>query len=151
MKRALVRRAVPEHGEADLAGFTHPDAQAHPHRHRQAAPHDAVAAQVAVRHVRDVHGAAAPPTKARLPPHDVRHDAVRVVAPGQKMPVSPVVAEQIVSLLERADHPHVGGLLTDRQVQGAVRLALLIEPIGLLLELADELHLAQHVFQDVGL
>jgi hypothetical protein len=123
------------------------DGQPGPRRQRQLPPDDGVAAHEPSIHVEQVHRAAPAPGDAGLLAEQLRHDPVRVHAAPEDVPVLAVVREHVVALFERRHHADDGRLFAQVQVAVAADLGASVHLAGLLLEPADQDHLAVEVDQ----
>ena len=116
----------------------------------QPAADDAVRAEIALGHVGDVHRPAPAPAIAFLLAEELREHGGHVGALGDAMAVAAMGGGDLVVVGQPQAGPHGGRLLPDRQVHGAVDQAARVAVLGPLLELADEIHLAQRALQRVG-
>ena len=110
-------------------------------------PIDGVRAEVAALDVVEVHRAAVSVRAALLLAVQLGHQLVRVRALRERVPVRAVGRRDHVAVLERAAHADGARLLADRDVEEAGQLARAEALLHLLLEAADEQHLAQDVGQ----
>ena len=142
VERPDVRRAVAEvrDGHARLA--SHLECERRAGDHRQAAADDGVRAEVAALDVVEVHRASVATRDALHLPVELRHDRVRVRPARERMPVGAMRRREDVPLGHRARHADGHRLLADRHVQEARQLARAELLLDLLLEAADEQHLA---------
>ena len=113
----------------------------------QAAADDRVRAEVAARDVVEVHRAAEAARAALLLPVELGHDRVDRRALGDRVPVGAVGRGDHVVRLERRADAARDRLLADRDVQEARQLARAEALLHLLLEAADQQHLAVELAQ----
>ena len=116
---------------------------------RQPAADDGVRAEVAALDVVEVHRAAVAVRAALDLPVELRHQRVRVRAARERVAVGAMGRAEDVAVLHRRADADLGRLLADRDVQEAGQLAGAEPLLHLLLEAADEEHLAQEVAQPV--
>ena len=109
-------------------------------RDRQVAADDPVAAHEAALAVEDVHRAAAAAAGPVDPAEELRHHPFRFRAAGDRVPVGPVGADQVVLLAHHRGGAEDRRLLADRQVEEAARFRPLVLAPGLLLEAPDQGH-----------
>ena len=89
-----------------------------------------------------MHGAALAPGVAAAAAGQLGHHALGVHAAGQHVAVVAIGGDDLVALLDRHLHADHDGLLADVEVAEAADQAHAVELAGLLLEAADEQHLA---------
>jgi hypothetical protein len=134
-------RARHVRGLAELAGKGSAD------RDRRATAHDAVGAEHAEVHVRDVHAAALALAVAGRLAEQFGEHAVEGAALGDQMAVAAVRAGDPVLVRQMHHDAGCDGFLAHVQVQGARDLAVLHELAGGFLEQADAHHAPVHVEQ----
>jgi hypothetical protein len=135
---ALVARPVAEERHGHPAGAL--GREGGPGGRRDAASHDAEAADQPVLEVDHVHRSRSSAADAGGAAEHLRGKRLRVGALGERVPVSPVGAGHVIMGLEREADADRHGLLARRQVGRAVYLALEEQAVDLLLELADQHH-----------
>ena len=113
----------------------------------KAAADDGVCTEVPALEVVEVHRAAVAVAAALDLPVELGHDLVGMGSLRDRVAVGPVGRGDDVTLLERAADPHCDGLLADRHVEEAGKLAGSETLLHLLLETADEQHLPKEVLQ----
>ena len=120
-----------------------------PHRNRRPGTDDAVGAEHAEVHVRDVHAAALAPAIARGPAEEFREHAVEFAALGDQVTVATVGAGDPV-VVGKVGHD-AGGyrLLANVQVQRAGNLAGFPHSAGFGLEHAYAHHAPVDIAQDI--
>ena len=116
----------------------------------QAAADDRVRAEVPALDVVEVHRAAVAVAAALDLPVELGHELVRVRALRERVPVRAVRRGDHVVVLERAADADRDRLLADRDVEEAGQLAGAEALLDLLLEAADEEHLAEEVLERVA-
>ena len=114
---------------------------------RHAGADDAVAAVEVLRAREHVHRAALALGVAALAPGELGHHPLGVHAAGQHVAVVAVGGHHRVDLFEVGLHAHHHGLLADVEVAEAGDLALAVELARLLLETADQQHVAVELEQ----
>ena len=114
---------------------------------RQPAADDGVRAEVAALDVVEVHRAAVAVRAALDLPVELRHDGVRVRAARERVTVGAMRRGEDVALLHRLADADGDGLLADIDVQEARKIAGAEALLHLLLEAADQQHLAQELVQ----
>ena len=142
VERPDVRRAVAEVRDGDARLAAHLERERRAGDHRQAAADDGVRAEVAALDVVEVHRAAVAARDALHLPVELGHERVGVGAAREGMPVGAVRRREHVPLRHRARHADGHRFLADRHVQEARQLARAELLLDLLLEPADEQHLA---------
>ena len=145
VERADVRRAVAEERNRDARLAAHLERERGARDLRQAAADDGVRTEVAALDVVEVHRAAVAVRAALLLAVQLGHQFVRVRPLRERVPVRAVRRRDHVAVLERAADADGARLLADRHVQEARQLAGAEALLHLLLEPADEQHLAQDV------
>ena len=147
MERARVRGAVAEERDRDALLACELERERGAGDRRQAAADDRVRAEVAVLDVVEVHRAAEAARAALLLAVELGHDRVHVRALGDRVAVRAVRRGDHVVGLERGADAGGDRLLADRDVQEAGQLAGAEALLHLLLEAADEQHLAEQLAQ----
>ena len=137
---ALVDGPVAEEADHDLVGLAQADGVAHARGERQVAADDAVPAEVAARHVVEVHAAALAAADAGGAAPQLRHQRPRVGPAGERVAVVAVGAEEVVVGPQQAHGPDRDGLLADVEMEEAADLALHVDLRAALLETPDEEH-----------
>src|SRR6266542_1746444 len=142
---ADVRRAVAEEGERDARLAAHLEGERGAGHLRQAAADHGVGAHVPALDVVEMHRAAVAVRAPLLLAVELGHHLVRVRPLRERVPVCAMSRGDHVALLERAADTDGAGFLADGHVQEAGQLAGAEALLDLLLEAADEQHLAQRV------
>ena len=142
VERPDVRRAVAEVRDGDARLAAHLERERRAGDHRQAAADDGVRTEVAALDVVEVHRAAVAARDAFHLPVELRHQRVGMGAAREGVPVGTVRRREHVPLRHRARHADGHRFLADRHVQEARQLARAELLLDLLLEPADEQHLA---------
>src|SRR5262249_39192560 len=102
--------------------------------------HDRQRTEEAVFDIGDVHRTPLSACDAAAPTKQLRHQTTRFHSLRQRVPVSSVMAEDLVIRLQHGDHAHRDSLLPDRNVDGPGDLALFVCAVGRLFEAADGEH-----------
>ena len=142
-----VRRPVAEEGDRDARLAAELEGERGADRRRQAAADDGVGAEVAALDVVEVHRAAVARADALDLAVELRHQRVRMRAARERVPVGAVGRGEDVAVLHRLADADRDRLLADRDVQEAGQLAGAEALLDLLLEAADQQHLAEEVAQ----
>ena len=116
---ALIDGAVAEEGDRDLPAAPDLRTERRAACDRQAGPDDAVAAEDSELDVGDVHRAAEPAAVAARPAHELGHHAAHVAALRDHVPVTAVVADDVVPGRECRGGADGDRLLPDAAVRGA--------------------------------
>ena len=150
VKAALVGSTVAEDAEHQVFLLFHLDTESQPDCDRDAPTDDAVGAQVAPAHIGDVHRAAAAATVAALLAHQLGEHRSNLGTFGHTVPVAAVMAEEKVAL-RQGKRPAAGNrFLSDREMEGAVDLANVVELLRFLLEKAIAPHQPQRLEQAIA-
>ena len=147
---AGVGGAVAEHADGHLVGALVVGGEREPGGDREVAADDPVAAHEAAVAVEDVHRAAASAGGAVLAAEQLGHHVLGVGAAGDRVAVGPVGADQVVVRLHHRGRADDRRLLADRQVQEPAGLRTLVLAARLLLEAADQGHLAEQFAARLG-
>ena len=140
MECPFVDRSVAEEAEAHLVGLSQADAVGHARRHGQVTPDDPVAAEVAARHVVEMHAAALAPADASGLAAQLGEQGARIGPTRQGVAMVAVGRDEVVVGAQQAHGPHTDGLLADVEVQEAADLPFDVELRAALLEASDEEH-----------
>ncbi len=138
---AFVHGAVAEEAEDDLVGLAQADAVAHAGGDGQVAAHDAVPAEVAPRHVVEVHAAALGAADAADLAAQLGEQGPGIGAAGEGVAVVAVRRDDVVVGAQQAHRADADRFLPDVQVQEAADLPFDVELRAALLEPPDEEHL----------
>ena len=147
MEGADVRRAVAEEGDGDARLVAQLERKRGAGDRRQPAADDGVRAEVPALDVVQVHRAAVAVRAALELAVELGHQLVRVRPLRERVAVRAVRRGDDVAVLERAADADGDGLLADRDVEEARQLAGAEALLDLLLEAADQEHLAEEVPQ----
>ena len=139
---ALVGRAVAEIGERDVAVLAILVGEGEPGAERHLRADDAVAAVELLLLGEHVHGAALAARIAAAAAGQLRHDALRVHAGRQHVAVVAIAGDDLVAVLHRHLQADDDRFLADIEMAEAADQAHAVELPGLLLEAADQQHLA---------
>ncbi len=139
---ALVRGAVAEIGERDAPVLAVPVGEAEPGAERDLRADDAVAAVEVLLLGEHVHRAALALGVAAAASGELGHHPLRIHAADQHVPVITVSRDHLIALLRGHLHADDDGLLADVEMAEAADQAHAVHLAGLLLEAADEQHLA---------
>ena len=145
VERADVRRAVAEESESDTRLAAHLECKRCAGDLRQPAADHRVRTEVAALDVVEVHRAAVSVRAPFLLAVQLGHQLVGMRALRERVPMGAVGRRDHIAVLERAAHADGARLLADRDMEEAGKLARAEALLHLLLETADEQHLAQDV------
>ncbi len=144
---ALVRRAVAEIGEADVVVAAVPVGEGEAGADRHLRADDAVAAVEVLLLGEHVHRAALAAGVAARAAGQLGHHALGVHAAGEHVAVVAIGGDALVAVLRGGLEPDHDRLLADVEMAEAADQAHAVELAGLLLEAADQQHLAVEVEQ----
>ncbi len=139
---ALVGGAVAEIGQRDVVVAAISVGEGKPGAERDLGADDAVAAEEALLHREHVHRAALALGIAAAAAGQLRHDALGVHAAGQHVAVIAIAGDDLVARLDRHLHADHHRLLADIEVAEAADQPHAVQLAGLLLEAADQQHVA---------
>ena len=145
MHDALVDGAIAEEGDGDLVRASLAGGHGGADGEGDAGADDAVGAEHALGHVRDVHGAALALVGAGGALEDLGHHAPDVDALGDAVAVAAVGGGEVVGVGEVGADAGGDGLLADGEVEGAAQGALADLREGAELEVADGHHGGEHL------
>src|SRR3954469_11332838 len=139
---ALVRGAVAEIGERDAPVLPVPVGEAEPGAERDLSADGAVAAVEVLLLGEHVHRAALALGVAAAASGELGHHPLRIHPANQHVPVIPVSRDHLIPVLRGHLHADDDGLLADVEMAETADQAHAVHLAGLLLEAADEQHLA---------
>src|SRR5712692_10132377 len=141
VEQALPQRALAEEAGGDLVAAAPARGERGPGGDPRRAGHDGVGAQVPLRLVGDVHGAALAAAVAGLLAQQLREHQVGPGSLGQAVPMAPVGARDVVVVPQRQADADRHRLLADVEVGQPRHPGRRIELVDLLLEEPDPQHL----------
>ena len=139
---ALVGGAVAEIGERDVVVAAISVGEGEPGAERDLGADDAVPAEETLLDRKHVHGAALALGIAPAAAGQLRHDALGVHAAGEHVAVVAIAGDDLVAGLDRHLHADHHRLLADIEVAEAADQPHAVKLAGLLLEAADQQHVA---------
>ena len=144
MKGADVDGRLPEVTQAHLVAALILDREADPRGEGHVAADDPMAAHEPLRRVEQVHRAALALRAAGGLAVQLGHRRLGGDAPGQRLPVLAVGADDVIVRAQRAERARRHGFLTDVEMAEPADLAERVRLRRLFFEAADQQHLAQH-------
>ena len=140
MELALVHGAVSEEDQDDSVLLLHLDAEAYADADGHLPADYGVSAHEVLLCVEQVHRAALAAARPGGPAAQLGHARLGVHTSGQRVAVVPVVSDDVVLRLKRADSANGHSFLAYVQVEEASYETLHVEPGACLFELSDEKH-----------
>ena len=123
VERADVHGRLTEEAQADLVASPVPDREAEPRRERDVPADDAVTAHEPLRRVEEVHRPALTLRAPRRLAEQLRHDRGGGDAPGERLPVLAIRADDVIVVAQRGERADRHGLLADVEMAEAADLA----------------------------
>ena len=140
VKRAVVRRAIAEESDTDIACLHDQGTIARASGLQDAGADDAAGAHHADLRRKQMHGATATARAAGLATKEFRHELARLHAFGERMSMAAVRAEDGVRFMQMRAHARGDGFLADIGVAGTVDESALMRFCESLLHHADDEH-----------